>query len=181
MYEKPQSMLKYPEKIRTLFEPRDDLKIEMIDRIPHFASLDGNEKKLLASVIHVRQFSNEEIIYTEASPSVAMYFIESGSVGLFKRFENAILERIQYIGPGKWVGYSVLLGEQPRRSTAKALENCSLVALLGTDFDHLRKKHPKTANKILLAVFQDVFDDLTDLQKEFLSLTIKLTKSNILI
>ncbi|NOY57859.1 MAG: cyclic nucleotide-binding domain-containing protein [Calditrichaeota bacterium] len=174
-------MLKYPEKIKILFEPHDDLKIEMIDRIPHFAALDGNEKKLLSSVIHVRQFSSEEIIYTEASPSVAMYFIESGSVGLFKRFENTILERVQYIGPGKWVGYSAMLGEQPRRSTAKALENCSLVALLGTDLDHLRQNHPKAANKILLAVFNDVFDDLTDVQKEFLSLTIKLTKSNILI
>ena len=175
------NMLKYREKIRILFEPRDDLKTEIIDRIPHFANLDGSEKKMLSSVIHVRQFSNEEIIYTEASPSVAIYFIESGSVGLFRKFENAIFERVQYIGPGKCMGYSALLSEQPRRSTAKALENCSLVALLGTDLHHLRQNHPKAANKILLAVFNDVFDDLTDAQKEFLSLAIKLTKSNILV
>lgn len=173
-------MIKLPQGFKKIFVQDSNL-MELLERIPQFADLDGKEKRLLASVVHLRRFASEEIIYEEASPSVAMYFVESGSVGLFKSVENAILERVQYIGQGKCLGYSALLGEQPRRSTAKALENCSLVALLRTDFLHLLQHHPKTANKILLAVLNNVFDDLTAVQKEFLALTVKLTKSNILV
>ncbi len=173
-------MMKLQDKIKKLFVQDSDV-LKVIEGIPQFSGLDRDEKKLFASVVYLRRFSNGEIIYMEESPSIAMYFIEFGSIGLFKAFENAIPERVQYIGQGRCVGYSALLGEQPRRSTAKALENCSVVALLRTDFLHILRHHPKTANKILLAVFSEVFDDLTNVQKEFLSLTVNLTKSNILI
>ena len=156
-------------------------KMALVEKVRQFSDLSDREKARLADTLLLRQFSTQEIIYPEASPAPALYFVITGSVGLFRTTDDGYEERLRYVGPGRCFGYSALLEDTPRAATARALEDSSLIALLRVDFLTLLRDHPAMANKILIALTKELYHDFLETQNEFLELTAKLTKSNILV
>jgi CRP-like cAMP-binding protein len=71
--------------------------------------LEHSDVTLLQKYMQTRQFGQDEKIYQRETPSAALYYINSGSIGLFTQVDDGHEERTQYISKGRWFGISALL------------------------------------------------------------------------
>ena len=150
-------------------------------KYPAFANFSSRERKKLSHLGYVRTFKTEEQIYPQDSPAAATYYLIDGSVGLFKSQTEKIPDRIQYIQSPHCFGYEALFGIEKRQQGAVALETCTALAIFKIDFLNLCSHDPRFALKLLISASQSCNTDLVNLQNEYLNLTAKLTRGNILI
>ena len=144
-------------------------------------NLSRQEKRVMDKYLHTREFKAEEIFYNQNSPSVALYYIQNGSVGIFVQIEEEREERIQYLSAGRWFGLSALFSDGPRPQTAKALESTTIACLLKSDIESLQIAYPQLYCKLLFTLCQDVNANLNEVSFEYSVLLAKLAKSNILV
>ncbi|MBN2001277.1 cyclic nucleotide-binding domain-containing protein [candidate division KSB1 bacterium] len=131
-------------------------------------------------LFHLRFYKANERIYQPGTPA-AVYYIASGSVGLFKQYDKNPPERIQYINAGHWFGFSALFTAKSRCESARALEDSKLLALCISDYEELSKNNPFCALKIAQSVGRELTEELSNIRDEYYLLTSKLTYANILV
>jgi CRP/FNR family cyclic AMP-dependent transcriptional regulator len=77
----------------------------------------------------------------ESEESTQMYYLESGSMGVFKRVDD-IEKQIGTIYAGELVGEMSFLDKQPRSATVKAINDCELVVIPAAKFEKMFKELP---------------------------------------
>ena len=166
--------------LRNLFKKSE--KARLIDQLPLLKSLDGQEKNVLQNLLHRREFSKGNILFTARDPAVAAYFVLKGSVGIYQGMEATPQNRIQLVRPGEILGYSAFFSDAPRNATAAAMENTACLAMLRKDFTDLCCQRPKCALKILLSLYDVLYHhDLAELREKYNQLTQQLAKANIIV
>ncbi len=166
--------------ILNFWEAKDDKIIAGIKRFPLFYDLTEGDMRELAKKIYIRHFDAEEEIYAEASPSAAIYFILSGSVGIYKKRRSNITDRIQVVQSGKFFGESALVTSSSRKHSVKAMEKTQALVLFKTDFSELEQTHPKLALKFLKYVTTKFYNELNVFQTEFHELSQKVAKDELM-
>ena len=159
----------------------DDSLYNLIAVMPSLVPFTASEKRLLTRSLHVRQFAAHEQIYPAAGPAVAAYYIIEGSVGLFQPNKNRVLDRIAYFKARQWFGYSTFFPECRRDTSTKALEQTRCFVLFRTEYLKIAEKNSTCALKILTNICYDLDTTLQEIQRDYFSLTAKLTRANIVI
>jgi CRP-like cAMP-binding protein len=116
--------------------------VERMCALPLFNDMPTDALHALAARLVLRQFPNEEAIYTEGTPGDAMYIVESGEVKLMdSAFSDAhLLERIR---PGEAFGEMALLTGRTRAECARAATDTTLWVLYKSDFDDVMVQYPE--------------------------------------
>jgi CRP-like cAMP-binding protein/Ca2+-binding EF-hand superfamily protein len=78
-----------------------------------------------------------EFLLREGDPGDCFYIVENGSLAISRRGES-----LATIGTGGCVGEGALLDAGPRRASARALEDCSLLSLNREVFQQLLAQYP---------------------------------------
>jgi CRP-like cAMP-binding protein len=143
--------------------------------------LTQQEQHFLSGYLHIRTFKTDEAFYNQEAPSVAVYYIQEGSVGIFLQTQEDREERVQYLSTGRWFGLSALFTDSPRPQSAKALENTTVACLLHSDLSTLQISHPQLFCKLLIVFLQEVNTNFNEQSVEYTMLLAKLAKSNILV
>ena len=156
------------------------MKVNLIDNIIVFNKFSKKDKTILQKFVFARSFKTDEIIYKIGTPPVAMYFLTSGSVGLYMKDEKKTDHRVQYIPPYQFFGYSALISDDLRRVTARALEPCETILLLRSDYLQIVNEYPKLAFKLLPEITSFIHQHLVSSQSDYMNLTNQLAQSNIL-
>jgi len=157
-------------------------KNELAADLVRFKALDGmgtQTLRRLAGLINVREYATDETVFYESHPSAAVYFVRSGSIGLFRPHPNRAPDRIRYIGPGGIAGERALLDGGPRTWRAVALEPSILFALLRDDCLRLAQRSPQTAFALVQRISSHLLDELEGLQGEFYDLNRELARGRV--
>ncbi|MBN1561820.1 cyclic nucleotide-binding domain-containing protein [candidate division KSB1 bacterium] len=167
-------------KIIRLLDHRENRIVESIKRISLFQNFSDGDIQALAERCHIRYFNSEEEIYAEGSPATALYFIISGSVGIYKKRRSHVTDRIQVLHAGTFFGDSSLVSEEPRKNSSKAMEKSLVLVLFKTDFDRLEQMRPRLALKFYKIVTNKYYNELTIFQTEFHELSQKVAKDELM-
>jgi CRP-like cAMP-binding protein len=83
-----------------------------------------------------------ELLIHEGDESFQMYYVQSGSLAVFKRKGDKEVQ-IGTIIAGELVGEMSFLDQHPRSATVKAMTDCELVEVPHEKFQKLLDSHPK--------------------------------------
>ncbi len=147
----------------------------MLRNLESLQEFGDTDLEAVASRCYIRQYKTNETIYAQESPSAALYFLISGSAALFRqRYKHN--DRVRYISSDHIFGYTALLSEKPRDTSAKALEPCTTIVITRQDLQILQFEHPSIAQQLLIAVLQAVYSELAQLRFEFHELATRLAQ-----
>ncbi len=95
----------------------------------------------------------EEMLVREGEESSVMYYINSGSMAVFKR-KGPAEQQIGTIYAGELVGEMSFLDKQPRSATVRAITECELVVIRGEKLDELLDKLPRWYRVLLVTLVE---------------------------
>ncbi len=93
----------------------------------------------------------DEILLREGEESSVMYYLNQGSLAIFKRKGNGE-QQIGTIYSGELVGEMSFLDKQPRSATVRAITECELVIIKGDKLEELLDKLPKWYRVLLVTL-----------------------------
>ena len=83
-----------------------------------------------------------EYVMREGEESTTMYFVQSGSLAVYKVKGNAE-QQIGTIYAGELVGEMSFLDKEPRCATVKAISDCTLLVIPSDKFEKIFNELPK--------------------------------------
>jgi CRP-like cAMP-binding protein len=141
-----------------------------IGTVPIFTDLGKRDRVLLESLVHVRTYKKDEIVFEEGDPGSGMYIIRSGRIQIFSKGGDGNEMEIARLGGGDFFGETTLTAPSSRTASARALEPTELFGLFRADVLELSKKQPAIACKILMGVTRVISERLQVAGKDLMRL-----------
>ncbi|OQX95414.1 hypothetical protein B6I21_05575 [candidate division KSB1 bacterium 4572_119] len=166
-----------------IFEKNGKVQIKhsiILKKVPIFSDLKKSELREFERIIHQRRYKKDEVVFYEGEPGLGMYIIESGTIKIFKDYDNKLKEELATLFTGDFIGEMALLDESPRSATAVANEETKLIGVFRPDLFDLLEKKPRLGNKILLKLAQMIAERLRFNNVELQEIKLKLEKSGII-
>ncbi|HCW76145.1 MAG TPA: cyclic nucleotide-binding domain-containing protein [Candidatus Marinimicrobia bacterium] len=117
-----------------------------------FSKLSRGEIRQIEKVMHIRQYTLNEVIVKQGAPGSGMYIIVSGRVGIYILNHEHQERVITELERGDFFGEIALLDDSPRTATAKAEEPCTILGFYRPDLLGLLETKPQIGIKILIAL-----------------------------
>ncbi len=118
----------------------------MVARVPLFSALNAGEIATIMRFLRSRLVEGGEVVVRRDEPSVAMFFIASGTVEIEMPGRRLRMET------GQFFGEAALFSEAHRSGTVRALEATHLLALDREDFMVLMEQNADIARSINEAI-----------------------------
>ena len=135
--------------------------------VPIFSDLGKRSRIQLESLMHLRTYKADELIFTDGDPGSGMYVIRSGSVQIFNRSaKNGDIE-LARLGKKGFFGETTLAAPSKRTASARALEPTVLIGLFRADINELAKRNPSIAYKIMLSLSRAISERLHFADQKF--------------
>lgn len=128
--------------------------------VPIFSDLGKRSRIHLETLMHIRTYKADEVIFEAGDPGSGMYIIRSGAVQIFNRTTNNGDIEVTRLGQKDFFGETTLAAPSKRTASARALEPTVLIGLFRADINELAKRNPGTAYKIMLSLGRVVSERL---------------------
>ena len=103
--------------------------LETLEKLDFLEGFPPDYLKPLAAVAETVNVPTGEVLFREGERSPSVYIVISGKVSLETWMRGNGVTRIQTVGPGKLLGWTPILTQQPMTAAAVALEPCRLIAI----------------------------------------------------
>lgn len=121
------------------------MHIQLLDGIPMFAGLTGDEKWALAREIRVRDLPARETLFWMGDAADDFYVIISGKVAILYPDSDGKEITLAILGRGEFFGEVALLDGGPRTATARATTDASLLCLTREAFHSFLRTSPSAS------------------------------------
>ena len=128
--------------------------------VPVFSKLKKRELFFLETIVHVRNYQADEIIFEEGDIGSGMYAIRSGQVKIYTRDEHGRESEQAVLEAGDFFGEVALTASRPRIASARTTEATVLVGLFRSELLEAVRKYPAISAKILLGLARVISDRL---------------------
>ena len=109
--------------------------VQIMERIPFFASLTAKERRDLANAGVERSYSaGVDLVHQGQEPSIGLYVILSGRVRVCWEEPDGGKRELRELGPLEMFGEMALLDNQPRSATVTAMEPTVALVIPMMDF-----------------------------------------------
>lgn len=125
----------------------DDSVYALLRAIPLFDGLARGELEEIASILHRREYTPDEVLFRQGNPGVGMYIIREGHVEIVYEPTGDTLAELD---DGDFLGELALLNESPRSATAIARSESTLYGLYRPDLLGLVEHDTDLGVKLLL-------------------------------
>jgi len=148
------SLLKYFWQASPLSGSRMDSIPKYLRKIDVLKNFSDNELRVLSQSMHLRVFTDGEVIFNQKDIGVGLYFIYSGQVDVKveneeDRNENIVLTLDKH----DYFGELALLQEgSVRNATAVSRDTTQLLGIFKPDVEHLIESYPVVATKLLQSI-----------------------------
>ena len=136
-----------------------------IKECPLFSGLSGSEIKSLLEISHIRDYSENENIYTQSTIWLCFYIIVKGSVKIVSENNGTELV-LKELAESSYFSEVHLFSETTHTVSAVAGEITRLIVFAKPDFEELVKKEPKLGNKTLLKFLEFFGEKLDEMYRE---------------
>jgi CRP/FNR family cyclic AMP-dependent transcriptional regulator len=125
---------------------------EMLEGIPFFQTLDGDERAAVASLMREARFAVGATVFREKDPGGVMYVIRGGKVELSMTGEDGEKVVVDVLEPGDFFGEMSLLDGGGRSTSAVALEELQSYSLAREEFLGLLRRRADVALDVMAAL-----------------------------
>ncbi|CAF0947090.1 unnamed protein product [Didymodactylos carnosus] len=110
--------------------------IEFLKTVPILYELNDTERMNIVDSLKLIYYNAGEIIIKQGDKADCMYFIENGNVRIEIQ-QNGMKQSMKDLGPGKYFGEMALIADQPRTTSAVAIDKTRLAQLSRHAFERL--------------------------------------------
>lgn len=128
--------------------------------VPIFSKLKKRDLNFLETIVHIRNYQADEIVFEEGDIGSGMYAIRSGQVRIYTRDEQGREIEQAMLESGDFFGEVALTASRPRIASARTIDTAVLVGLFRSDMLEAVQKYPAISAKILLGLTRVISDRL---------------------
>lgn len=121
----------------------------LLSRVPIFSQLTERELRRLAGIVHRREYSANEFVFSQGDPGLGMYVVEDGQIEITMTESGGESKTLTILKPGDFFGELSLLDESPRSASAVAKVYSRIIGFFRPDLIDLLNRSPKSGTKIL--------------------------------
>jgi CRP/FNR family transcriptional regulator, cyclic AMP receptor protein len=126
--------------------------VELLGRVPAFATLEQSDLERIAQLSVPRQFEPGEVVFREGDSSDTCYVVREGHARAIHEHGNGRTITLATFGPGDIFGELAMFEDELRSATVEAIEPTSVVAVLGPDMRRLMTEHPEISMRLVVAL-----------------------------
>ena len=119
--------------------------VELLSRVPVFASLSADDLALVAEVSHPRRFAAGEVVFHEGDESNTCYVVRSGHARAVREHGDGRQLALATFGPGDIFGELAMFDDERRSATVETIDAVDALAILGPDMRRLMLGRPQLA------------------------------------
>ena len=135
--------------------------LDFLSRVPIFDTLTRRQKQNLHALIHVRQFSPDEIVFRQGDPGVGLYIIREGAVSVWREHGDMTKTKIADLSDGDFFGEISLLNDSPRSATVVSVKSSRMFGFFRSDLLSLMDSNPKLGVRLVYQLARIVAERLT--------------------
>jgi CRP/FNR family transcriptional regulator len=142
------------------------MKIDLIRRVPLFATLSEDEFKSLEPIFQVKNYRKSQIIFMEEETGNYMYIVLAGKVKVTKTTSTGKETILAIHQSGDFFGEMALLDGKTAPATVSAMEDCRIASIHHSDFQRMLMSNEKVVHQIvqvLCARLRQVWAQVQDL------------------
>ncbi len=122
---------------------------QVIEGIPIFQGLEDKDVSLIEDIVVVRRYKKNMIVFMEAEPGEALFFIIAGKVKIYKLAEDGREQILHILKEGDVFAEIVFIDRGNYPATAQVLEDSQIGMIRNDDFEKLVRQNPDIALKLL--------------------------------
>jgi CRP/FNR family transcriptional regulator len=126
--------------------------VELLARVPAFATLERRDLQRIAEVAVPRDFAPGQTVFREGDASDTCYVVRSGHARAIRTHGDGRTITLATFGPGDIFGELAMFEDERRSATVEAIEDTTVVGVLGPDMRRLMSEHPEIATRLVVAL-----------------------------
>ncbi|HSZ68930.1 MAG TPA: Crp/Fnr family transcriptional regulator [Solirubrobacteraceae bacterium] len=126
--------------------------VELLARVPIFSTLEPEDLQRIAQLAVPRRFDAGQVIFREGDASDTCYVVHTGRTRAVHQHGDGRIITLATFGPGDIFGELALFEDELRSATLEALQETSVLAILGPDMRRLMSEHPQIAMRLVIAL-----------------------------
>jgi CRP-like cAMP-binding protein len=126
--------------------------VELLERVPAFATLEQADLERIAEVAVPRGFEPGQAVFREGDASDTCYIVREGQARAIRTHGDGRTITLATFGPGDIFGELAMFEDELRSATVEAIEPTSVVGVLGPDMRRLMSEHPGIAARLVVAL-----------------------------
>jgi CRP-like cAMP-binding protein len=126
--------------------------VELLVRVPAFATLEQADLERIAEVAVPRSFEPGQAVFREGDASDTCYIVREGQARAIRTHGDGRTITLATFGPGDIFGELAMFEDELRSATVEAIEPTSVVGVLGPDMRRLMSEHPAIAARLVIAL-----------------------------
>jgi CRP/FNR family cyclic AMP-dependent transcriptional regulator len=126
--------------------------VELLARVPVFSTLELEDLERIAELAVPRAFEPGQVVFREGDASDTCYVVRSGRARAVREHSGGRTITLATFGTGDIFGELALFEDERRSATVEAIEQCSVVAVLGPDMRRLMVEHPGISARLVIAL-----------------------------
>ncbi len=126
--------------------------VELLGRVPVFSTLEQDDLGRIAQLAVPRSFEPGQIVFREGDASDTCYIVRSGRARAIREHADGRTITLATFGPGDIFGELAMFEDELRSATVEAVQDTSVVAVLGPDMRRLMVEHPEISMRLVIAL-----------------------------
>lgn len=132
--------------------PSSSEVVDLLTRVPVFATLERDDLQRIAQLAVPRQFEPGQVVFRKGDQSDTCYIVRSGHARAVREHPDGRTITLATFGPGDIFGELAMFEDERRSATVEAIETTSAVGLLGPDMRRLMSIHPQISMRLAIAL-----------------------------
>lgn len=126
--------------------------VELLGRVPVFSTLERDDLERIAGLAVPRTFDPGQVVFREGDASDTCYIVRSGRARAVREHTDGRSITLATFGPGDIFGELAMFEDERRSATVEAIQQTSVVAVLGPDMRRLMVEHPEISIRLVVAL-----------------------------
>jgi CRP/FNR family transcriptional regulator len=126
--------------------------VELLARVPVFATLEQEDLEQIAALAVPRQFEAGHVVFRKGDASDTCYIVRSGRARAVREHPDGRTITLATFGPGDIFGELAMFEDERRSATVEAIDQTTAVAVLGPDMRRLMSIHPGISMRLAIAL-----------------------------
>jgi CRP/FNR family transcriptional regulator, cyclic AMP receptor protein len=126
--------------------------MELLAFVPVFSTLEQDDLERIAELVVPRRFGPGEVVFRKGDASDTCYIVHSGRARAVREHGDGRTITLANFGTGEIFGELAMFEDERRSATVEAIEETSVLALLGPDMRRLMAERPQIATRLVIAL-----------------------------
>jgi CRP/FNR family transcriptional regulator len=126
--------------------------VELLGRVPVFATLHSEDLERVAALAVPRSFEPGQVVFREGDASDTCYVVRRGRARAVREHADGRTITLADFGPGDIFGELAMFEDERRSATVEAVQATEVVAVLGPDMRRLMVEHPQISMRLVIAL-----------------------------